>query len=193
MNPRNPIQAPIVDPVGLDSNIEYLRTRLETIPWMDRTFGRAFDMQFQEGEKMIVLPQVYVGNREYFSVMPNDYLKSFCFFSPVDPLNNDNIGPDVPFSKSYFWSQRVDLVVFVNYNLIDKTKDYPFIENLKEDVLSVLQSSQGVTISNVHSNDIREIYQNWNRDLLSKELLYYPFGGIRIEMELSIQFVGVPC
>lgn len=193
MNPRNPIQNPVVDPVGLDVNIEYLRNKLETIPWLDRTFGRAFDMQFQEGEKMVLLPQVYVGNKEYFSMMPNDYLKSFSFFAPIDPLENNSSEDDLPFNKTYFWNQAVDLIVFFNYDLVDKTKGYPFVENLKEDVLKVLQMSRGVTIKNVYSNDIKNVYKRWHLDLLSKELLYFPYGSMRIEMDIQVQFVGKKC
>ena len=77
--------------------------------------------------------------------------------------------------------------------MIDKTKDYPFIEELKEDVLKVLQTTQGVKIDNVYSNDIREVYKKWHHNLLSKELLYYPYGAFRIEMDLQIQFVAKSC
>ena len=187
MNPKNPIQAPIENPIGLDASIEYLRTKLAAIPWMDRTFGRAFDLNESTQEGNIVQPHIYVGNREYFNVMPNDNLKSYCFFSPDDPIRNAEESKG-SLNASIFWVQKCDLIVFFNYELIDKDQGFPFIEKIKDDVLRVLQSSRGVEVNEVYSNDIKDIYKRWKIKELSRDLLYYPYGGLRISLDLQVRY-----
>lgn len=183
MNIDNPIQPTLSDPKGVDVNIQNLRAAMETLPWLERSFGRAVALYEKSEGTEDRVPKVPLGKGEYFSCMPNDAQKAFSFFYPVNPMSS--IGENEPFATQSFFQQRVDLYVWCNLQQIYKT-DIAISESLKSDVITLLNKQPGTVIENVWSDDVREVYSGWKLNQVKPLLLYYPYYAMRFELILKV-------
>lgn len=188
----------LIQPVGIDKAIQNIQTKLQAqLSWLQVAFGRAFRQESlgyvrdSEGKEVRVrynYPEVYQKTKEPLNVMPNDNLKSACFFYTKDPGKP----VDYNFLQYNAYTYGVSLIFWFNLEKIDNTKDFRFTEVLKLEVLQVLR---GVTTMKV-----TEIYENWEnilRDFTvggnTKEYLKPPYSGFRIDFDLSYTETGPNC
>lgn len=186
----------IANPVGLDKAIKGMAVALEALPWLEKSFGRAFvHVERNEKEEAIETPKVYKAKGEYENVFPNDKYRAFSFWTATSP----EVFPD---DKDRFAAypnaavQRDVAVIFwVNLKKIDPTKDYVFTEELKADVKAVLLRSPYVlTINEYQDEDVQKVYEGFDLDKSARykkagkesgQWLMYPYAGMRFDLTIT--------
>jgi hypothetical protein len=184
MNPYNPQVYRYAVRDGLDGKIEQLRECFaHNVLWLDRAFGRAYNLSEKAGIGYVKVPKVIIGDtKEYMSMMPNDNLGSYCWFIGVGPETPEEWDARNP---TKFFTKDVDLIFYFNYKKIDQSKDYPFVESLKEEILYYLNAFNGVVLNSIHTETVDEVYDGYNLEQITRDLFYYPFGGMKFSLSLS--------
>ena len=178
-NYKNPKVIAIPNPVNLDKAIFNIQTILSGLPWIEKVFGRAKILPTSDIEGTQKLePMVYQGTSEYYSVLPNDALRSYCFFRV-------NGYRDV--SDEAYHETRLDLIFWVNLRSIDGSKDYIYTEELIKAVVDLLQNAPGVEVLKVIDEKAEEIFKGYSLNTKQRDLLYYPFEAFRIEMNVQFE------
>jgi hypothetical protein len=204
---------PNLYPVNLDRQILHLQTVLSALPWLEYSFGRAWKAyrQSQNTEmgspsvyggsnykrlrkNEICYPNVYKGHGEYQDMLPDDKLKSYCFFVPTDGLSSHSYVA-FPGLSNNSYSSALDIVFYYNFNKIDIDMKYPFTDNLIQDVLRVLRSVSNYKVENIYY-ELKNVFKDYSFDAVSTQYMVYPFGGFRIsgtlifDEDLSSGFPG---
>lgn len=171
---------------GADATIEFLRTRLDAqVSWLTgRSFGRARPIPRLidpvKGTKMIE-PLVYISSKEYYPCYPNDALTAFSFWHVMTPRTpheyRDNSMP-----KNF--SVPAALIVWGNLNKVDSSKDYIYTEELLNEVLAVLNTSNKIEVLRIFDDEVKRIYQGFDIDPARLGLLMFPYFAFRIEVTL---------
>jgi hypothetical protein len=188
MNQFNPTQYNIQKPEGFDQKCQQLAAALSNLDWLEKSFGRAYLMNERQEEAFIQVPKIYQGKKEYFSAMPNDNLKSFSFIIGSDPETYPETA--APWQKIVNAQKSASLIFFLNYSKIDSTKPYPFSEELKNDVIQILDSISGTTLIDTNIETVQTVYTGFNLRLIDRDLLYFPFGAMRFNLTLNYD---IPC
>jgi len=199
---KNPATPQITTPVNVDRPIQEMQKALGLgLPWLEKSFGRAYPaIKTSQGsfgvQKVLVYPQVWQGVRDFkgtilpldmFEVLGNDNLKSFCFFKVEDPVNLVEfvLGGDSVFKAT------VSIIFWFNLRRIDPAIDYPFTEILKGQVIRILES---MTFAAWGSGQVLRIWEGpanvfrgYDISILKDQELVYPWGGFRVETELTYQ------
>lgn len=193
----------LTNPIGIDSEIQKIQIKFRNdLVWLQTAFGRAFRQEgtytSQQGEKVpkkYFYPEVYQKGREPISAMPNDNLKSACFF-----YTNDHGKPvDYKMLSYNSYTYKTSVVFWMNLKKIDPNKDFRFTEELKQDVLDVLRNCTSVVVL--------EIFENWENVLNNysqlgnfkqysdnfKQYLKPPYSGFRIDFNLSFTETNRDC
>lgn len=185
---KDPLVPLIAEPVNIDRPIQALQVALGALPWLQKSYGRAYESFKRDPTSKIksVYPQVWQGEGlDLLNVMPNDNLISQSFFRVEDPLEVREFRLD-SFSTM---RARVSLIVWFNLVRIDPTQNYLFAEILKAQIQRVL------SITTLNEGDSIKILRVWERaanvfagytiDETRDQELVYPFGGFRFELELT--------
>lgn len=191
-------------PVLLDRVLQKLQTKLMSLPWLDCAFGRAYRLveHRPDGDKF-VYPAIYIGNGDYISVNPNDNFGNFSWFDIYDPQTVETIVQSLP--KITF---KGAIVFWYNIETIYSDKSVLYTEEVKNEIISLL-STPGLLDSgrlqilqiyenfeNIYKNfSIEKIYSNYmysGQDIQSidKQFFMFPYCGLRIEFNLSVQEQG---
>ena len=186
MNIANPKVFSILDPKGIDAKIVEINNSLSTLTYIEKLFGRAYLLS-QESQ---LVPKVYQGSKEYFNVLPNDALKCFSFFEANKPRENE-LYTD-PLDRIDSLSTEISMIVFGNYEKIDRTKGYPFSEEIIIDILRVLATNNGVVVNRVYDTSIEDIYSNYKLLEDQKLLLHYPYFALKFDMDVTYN-IKEPC
>jgi len=188
----NPIQQPYpATRTGLDTVIESIQTQLATLPWITAPLLRAWNLPETRDGKLYRNPRIYSGDKEHFNSMFNDEqtATSFCIGVGSATPSEETEG----FQSPILWNKRLDLIIHGDLKKIDDTKDYIFTEELIEQVLNVLSKTRGITISAIWSDDIQDIFQQFDLSEIERDFLYYPHFGIRFELDVSYRAGGIIC
>lgn len=181
-NPNTPL---ISNPVGLDKAIQEIQVVVATLPWLEKSFGRA-RIQPRKGidGKIVREPMVYQGSKEYYPVLPNDALKSYSFFKAKGVREFEDVGD---YNFTIYEKTIVELTFWVNLEAIDNTKNYYFTDDLIEEVKALLMVQPGAIIVSVVDEDAREIFKGYTLKEEQRDLLMYPYGAFKIELELRYE------
>jgi len=127
------------DPKGVDIKIQILQEELINLPWLSFAYGQAFPIVKEVDGQRYTEPQVYVANREFLSVEPDDVSNAFSFFEITEAKTKIVAG-----SKT--WRQPISLVIFANLELINilenVERDFIFTEYLIEQVTYLLSENR---------------------------------------------------
>lgn len=182
---KNPAVVYVPDPHGIDVAIYDLQARLAAIPWLEKSFGRAWTLPDPTvADKRRIVPMVYQGDGEYYVILSNDALRSYSFWrvrgrrgvEQWSPLNNRGV---------YQHLDTVDLIVWANLKAIDKTKDHIFKETLITDVMRRLDGSHMITVTGIFDDKVEDIFSGYTLEPAHRDLLKYPFTAFRIEASLQ--------
>ena len=132
------------NPVGIDYVIQNIQLALSSIPWLQKSFGKSLRYTEEREGSDYLIPKTYYKNKEYTPLDPDDTVKAFSFLYEDDPSSVTGIG------KTRI-NTTLNLVVFANLKLID-TKDELFIEELINDVYSVLLDRKNMKVYNSIDN-----------------------------------------
>lgn len=184
----------IENPIGLDLAISKIQSDLANqISYLNYIFGRAFIHKSSKGKSNYTIPRAYIGKNEYRDLMPNDNLKTYCFFisdgpaSPVDYLNN----------KSNIYTRDVSLIFWGSLKSINANKDYIFTEEIKSDLLRVLTYNSAVAeIIEADDDEFEKIFKEFKTTdkyyESNTQFLMFPWHGIRIKMSITYSD-GIDC
>lgn len=177
----------VVDPELLDLIISNIQEGLaDNLGWLDKVFGRAERLVKTDNRgRRIYTPNVYVGGNEYIEVSPDAQIGNFAFFWVDDPQEVDwlpkvSVGLKVPFS----------LIVWLDYRKVFNSPDVRNKEQVKKQVLDVLNGGFWLKTGRVTVNRIYElaenIYRGFSLDEIDNQFLMHPFGGFRFEGTLEV-------
>lgn len=192
-NPNIPI---IPDPKGFDKAIAEIQTAVGTVPYIEKSFGRAFIHKENIVGKIVSLPKVYQGAGEYYNPLPNDNFKAQTFMlaagEEIADDDFENYGQNT-------FTRKVALIFWGNLKAIDSAKDYIFLEEIKMDILEALRYTSSFKsfdsyVDERYSDVFREFssyISNASKDTAEAEIntqyLMYPYSGFRMTITLVYQ------
>lgn len=176
--------------IGLDGELQTIAKAMESITWLQKSFGRAKSINAAQASLLPRLtlsqanePMIYISDSEYYSTFPNDTLDSYSFWGVTAPqVGRDQI--NMPQSTMLF-TTNVFCVVWGNLKKIDKTKDYIFTQELVKDVLNKLKRQPSFTLNQVIDERVEDIFRGYTLTPEKRDLLMYPFQAFRIEGVLN--------
>jgi len=173
-----PVAKVIADPVLIDKEIKDIQTQMAAIPWIDKSFGRAFKhFKLVDGVK-VSYPAIYQGlKKDYYNAYPNDHLKAYSFVF-VDPSSVTEFNV----KRSHSIEQSLSVIVFFDLDEIDTALDYRFTEKLKEDVIFALSSLRPtrLEINNI-TDDVEESFNDFTPSEIKSQFLKARFGAFKFE------------
>lgn len=188
MHPKNPVSVlQIPNAVGLDAVIQKLTDTLTTVPWLEKVFGRAWTHAAGLGDKPKSLPFVYVGKSEYFEVVPNDYLASQVFLKTEGPERFEETEIKQRTAKVQSF-RKMGLIVWVNLKQLgyDYSSDYPYTENLKNDLYAKLRLLSVVKSLDEYTDEPVEVFKGYDLSKVDLRYLQHPYAAFKITFTVKI-------
>jgi hypothetical protein len=193
MSYENPNILTIDTPVGLDAVIESIRADLSSIPWLQKSFGRAWEFTEKQASGSVVrIPKVYQGEAEYLNVLPNDHMvaQSFIMADGAESWSEYERT-----SMRNAKTRALKIIFWLNLHEIDSNSDYIFTEVLKKDVEKVLKANPWITSIDQYvdekAEDVFQGYINSGAGTLStaddnvNQVLMYPYSGFRFNVTVG--------
>lgn len=194
------INAPILQSAILvDAMIAELQQVLAAnLLWLDAAFGRSQRLAKKINGKQIITPNVYCGGwnghgeNDYIEVSPDSKIGNFCFFEVNDPEIVDwnprqLMDIETPFSLIFWFDTR---------RVFDEATNRD-ISHIKNDILTLLNGTSGLTLHNgghLVINRIYEraenIYRGYTLSEIDNQYLMHPFSGLRFD---GIIKMAQPC
>lgn len=172
----------IDNPVGLDVIIQKIQEALEPLTWLDKSFGKALIYNEERNGDDYLIPKTYYKRGEYTPLDPDDTVKAYSFMYEDQPSLVQSINKTRVLTS-------LNLVVFANLERINKSKDELFLEELLNDVLTVLNDRNKMSIYQSIQN-INAIYK-WLPDAFSdfssgtdKKYLTENYAAFRINFDV---------
>ena len=167
-------------PVNLDRHIQAIQKKLEGLPWLDKSFGRAYRVP---GIKLgYNTPQFYpgrfVGSVDYQDLSRNDTLKAYSFIVAEDNAQYKNS----TFDGSAMLTQGVSIIFWLDLSKIDKTKQYIFTEDLRRDVVKILNNTPVEMQHKRYFSDAANVFKGF--DTYQKNMMY-PYACMRFDITLE--------
>ena len=194
-NPKNPAVPVVTDYIGLDAVIEALRAKLDTdLAWIDKAFHKVFTAVRRSdnptGTDIIKYPVVWQGqNVDMLNVIMNDNLNAFLYFlteGEKTVIDDYSAGGQNRFEK------RVYLIIWANLDGVDRTKNYPYTEDLLSEVVesiayTALPDGSGVELINVTESDSNpeDIFEPFTLNFEQSQYFRFPRYGFRIGLDVS--------
>ena len=185
----------ITYPVMLDEAIESVRSDLAGMVWMEKMFARAWDnLRHEKAQGSIErlanvfsYPATYIGNGEYYDLLPNDNFKSYGFFKVEGP------GEFLEYAHTSgnIIIYNVSAIFWFNLDKIYKalSDESRFTQILLSDILAVLEMSDYVNEVVTVLDDTEEIFAGYNVRDDQEQLLRHPHGAIKVNMRLQTRTV----
>lgn len=175
-NPETPL---ILNPVNIDRYIQDIQIALSALTWLEKCFARAYNSKRSDPYgKISVYPEVWQGaGKDLLNVLPNDNIKSQCFFKVEEPITCLEFNP-VGYS---LMQATVSIIFWFNLNEINKTADHRFIELLKAQAQRIITDNvEGLKIFDTPE----QVFKGYDISKMPSDNLIHPFGGFRFETEI---------
>lgn len=178
MSYKNPDILLFTNPIGIDAVVQsYQQSFYNGLPWLEKSLGRAYEQR--EGDKKV--PKVYTGLKEYYTVLPNDFLKSASFLMARGPERS------TPGSEEGV-ERDLSAVFWLNLKEIDADDDSIFTERLRWDVDKIIRAvgytPEVAPITAYYDEKIEDIFFGYlDEDTAekNKNYLMFPYAGFRID------------
>lgn len=191
-NSKNPTAVVVPSGVaGLDLALKNIQLKLATISWLEKAFGRAWTLPTISGRDNLTEPKVYQGNNEYYPVLANDALKSYSFFRVPNARKTEDYLPIANFGN-FMMNDAIDLICWFNMKLIDSSKTYIFKEELIKDVLNAINNDPNIIVNAIWDDKVEDIFSGYSIDRAKRDLLKYPYGAFRLELNFRYEFSCTP-
>lgn len=187
-------------PILLDKAMQELqKVLMDKLTWLDYAFGRGYKLvEHRTDGSKFVYPAMYNGKHEYLSLMPNDNYGNFSWFDIYDPqivISKVQGLPQIEFNGA--------LIIWYDQRDIDADDEFMCTEEVKFEVLQVLNTpgnlkNSKLKVNSVYENfesiyrgySIEKVYNNYNysgEDIQSidKQYFMYPYAGLRVEFTLT--------
>lgn len=184
MSYKNPIEHTIASPTLLDKEIANIQSKLSTLPWLEKSFGRAFKRTRLSNGRKVNYPAIFQAwKKDYYDAFPNDNIKSYSFIHP-DPSEITEYNT----KGRHIIERNISVILFFNLEEIDNTFQYRFTEKLKEDVILVLGklSPNKLQINNI-TDEIEEVFNDFTADEINPVFLKDKYGALKFECTIFYQ------
>lgn len=176
----------VKNPVLFDAVIANMQDEMaKQLPWLNHLFGRAERLQQKvEGVRKFT-PNVYMGNDEYLTLLPDQGLGNYCFFLMDEPEVVEWAVGERSLLKCGF-----SLVMWFDMRTIDDD-DERNTEKIKADVLHVLNGgiwlrNGSYVLDNIYQR-AENVFQDFTLDEVENQFLMSPFAGFRIHGTMMIR------
>lgn len=183
MSYKNPIAHVIDNPVLLDKEIKNIQTALASLPWLEKSFGRALKAFRMVGDRKVSYPAIFQEwKKDYYDAFPNDNIKSYSFVyadpSEVTEYNH----------KQQIIERDISIILFFDMEKIDNTLQYRFIEKLKEDVLIALSNLRrgSLEVNNI-TDEVEEVFNDFSISEIKAEFLKTRYGALKFDCTIFYQ------
>lgn len=151
------------------------------LPWLQHTYGRCERLVKTIDGRRYYTPNVYKGDNQYESLLPDDRLGCYSFFVMNEPETirqkvQIEVRVECPFS----------LVVWVDMRQVERIMnlaDERNTEYVKEQLLSVLEMpltrKGSYTLDKIYQR-AENVFQGFTLDEVDNQFLMSPFAGFRI-------------
>ncbi len=171
--------------IGLDEALQTIAKKMEAISWLEKSWGRAKNINGKLVNKATAEPMIYVSSKEYYSVMPNDSYKAYAFWGVTGPqIGRDQV--NMP-QFNLMLTNNVFCIVWVDLRKIDKTKDFIYTQELIKDVINILKKQSAFTLLQVIDERVEDIFKGYTLTPEHRDLLMYPYQAFRIEGVLNYE------
>ena len=181
------ITPPILsNPIGIDAAITGLQASLTELTWLEKSFGRATVASRNTDNGLYIYPAVLIPAYDNLDMLALDNWKSYSFFVARD---NETRVSSTGYDKAF--QRPVNLIVWANLQQVDSSKNDDFLEELKQDILDKMSVSPNtgtkvlsIDVTNVY-DEPANVFEGFTVELAESQLLYYPYRGLRIEMNVT--------
>lgn len=182
---------PVIQPInapGLDGAITALQTSIASLPWLAKSFHRAYLHQ-EVGELNrlnLRLPKVWEGKNEWLDVLPNDNVVSQSFFWPIsDESIMEYEKPSDPTVEC-----DIALIVWVNTKKLAGHISGPSLAVQKADVINLLKVHPAtVNILSVTDRSAEDIFDPFTIDDQNTHRTMLPYAGFRVEFTVKFDYI----
>jgi hypothetical protein len=188
MSYNDPIVYIPPNPKGLDFAISKIQNSLSSIDFLSKIFGRAWEIDDYRGDdKRLVTgsqgvrPKAFASSNingkdgNYYTLLPNDNLTSYCFFVPESRENIEH---------GKLASRDMSLIFWGNLHKIDSSKKHPFLEEIKEQFYDVFELIGSIDVHG-YTDITSEVWDGFDWTSNDNKNSRYPNMGFRIYFNLS--------
>lgn len=191
INYKEPVVELNPAPVALDNAIQKIQEKLSTLSWLQKAFGKCTPQKFVPDEvkskslrTTYLYPEAYY-KREPFSLMPNDNLKSYCFFHAKDEMKFLDWES---FTMPQSANQPLAIIFWANLQKINPSKNYNFIEELRLDVVKILKRCPDFKAES-SSIQYDKVFDPFTITETYRPFIKPPYGAFRIDGTLSFDYL----
>lgn len=174
------------NPVLFDKVIADMQEEMaKQLPWLDHIFGRAERLQSKvEGVRRFT-PNIYIGDDDYLTLLPDQGFGNYCFFTMDEPEALQwAVGERSQLTSGF------SLIMWFDMRTLDD-KDERNTENVKAEVLHVLNGgiflrNGSFTLDNIYSR-AENVFQDFTLDEVDNQFLMSPFAGFRFHGKMIIR------
>lgn len=175
--------------IGVDAPIESIRRSLEQLPWLTKSFGRAYQFKEVINDKQQRIPKVYAESGEYVNTLPNDtfFTKNLAASSFI-ALKGAEDYVTFNYENGSMKKATLSVIFWCNLKLIDDTKNFIFTELLKNDVEHILKINPYVfEILEWVDEKAEEVFDTYDLQYGNEVLQYlmYPYAGFRVDVTVN--------
>jgi hypothetical protein len=159
---------------------------LTSLTWLEKSFGRATVASRNTENGLYIYPAVLIPTYDNLDMLALDNWKSYSFFVARD---NETRVSDTGYDKAF--ERPINLILWANLQEVDSSRNDDFLEELKQDVLDkmVINRETGdkvlsIDVTNVY-DEPANVFEGFTVELAESQLLYYPYRGLRIEMNVT--------
>lgn len=205
---KNPSVVTVPGLVGLERVIQTIQVSLQSLTWIEKSFGRAYTHMRKidsaphlntpkyrnRNFDNVYYPAVYQGTdssnrvKDFEDVLINDNLRAYSFIIADEQQNPQ----DYIIDELNLYQTNISIVFWVNLDAINKqvgpVKTYPYFNELRNDVNANIENclfdtvGDRVTILNVET-DPKKIYKEYTIDITRLQNLVYPYGSFRFNCQ----------
>lgn len=205
--------------VGLDEVLKKIRAKIKAdIPWVgEYVYLRAYTIFTANSETQDqYIPQVYLGNGEYYDARPNDNIPCSVFFRTNGPVitDFDKTKRGVSASKSLMASRSISLIFWANLERInpDYKSKYIYTEPITREFIRSLKPVMEIqSIDSVYDDNIHDVFEgytlvvnmldrkpgssSYNRAPRNDRKQYskWPMASLRIDFTVSYRYDNTNC
>ena len=164
---------------------------VNVLTWLKCKFPLAIRKRTNDSEDFTAVykPQIYLKSKEWFNLEPDTGIAAYSFFYTDGPKTDIS-------SDGLQWTQTLNLVVFANLNLVNKTEDSIFTENLIQNIQDALTKSYLYSETILGINNIYEgIDDTWTDfSLTDNDKFRFMKGNTTtFRFEMDVRYVSEEC
>lgn len=187
-----PVEPIIIDENGLNDAILELNSAFESVEWLDTTYGVAEILTSSEGKSSTRIrgitkgryPGIFIGTKNgtgYINVLPDSKLGNYSYIIMESDTEEHESGMRLFVGGIVVWWDYRK--VYGNSTHKERNR-FNIRDILKNALTSKVFKHITVRVGNI-DYDPNKIYAKFDKDVIENQFLMRPYGGLRINFEMS--------